>query len=469
MSGRKRVFDGRLFGDLLMEGFDYRSLVADPSQSMQQGLATGMALGQFGQQQAALDQAQEARQAMGGLVAQSQGVSAEALMQKPEFKRAAELDPQGTLQLVNAISTRDKNSFDVLEKRNKQQSLVVGSLAVIKDDAAQKNEIIKMAQQHALSSDPFLQEKSAALIDLANMPFAARQAKLQQALIMSDSGDAVYNSVTGGGEGGAAPIGAGFLTTDGGKQYHVVPLRGGGIQKTEITGQLTNRTGLTPDQQISIDITGAGGKAEAAESGKAEGELVKTNDLVLQDAPQRLAKVRRLRAIATDLDAGGWSDAVKNSISKVIPGFAGATIEEARSALTNEAIAALQGFKGPTTDFEFGKATEAGATIGNTRDGNLRIIDSLEKGIIRDISLSKDRKAFKKQGGKMADFDTSTWMMEKGYVPTDYADLIGGGQPTQQPTNTQQSGDTTGWTLMTDANGNKAYVSPDGSQFKEAN
>lgn len=95
---------------------------------------------------------------------------------------------------------------------------------------------------------------------------------------------------------------------------------------------------------------------------------------------------------------------------------------------------------------------------------NQKILDGMKKLAQRDAEVAKMARDYKKQnGGK---FDEYFYDSLAKYADEHPLFTKGGAAPTK-PMQNQPTQNAQGWVLHTDAKGNKAYVSPDGSQYEE--
>ena len=170
----------------------------------------------------------------------------------------------------------------------------------------------------------------------------------------------------------------------------------------------------------------------------------KPNLIVLQNA---------LKAIKT-----GKIAQARNMVGSFIPGVADVDTQTFISLASKYTLDELSRQSGTKTDFDFEKAEETQARLGNTAEANEAIIQIALDSMNRTIEEGRQFDAHVKGGGLEEDFifslDDDDGKKGEG--------KRGGGTLGNIPLTNAK-----GWGLQADAVGNRAYVSPDGTQFEE--
>ena len=86
-------------------------------------------------------------------------------------------------------------------------------------------------------------------------------------------------------------------------------------------------------------------------------------------------------------------------MSKLFPGIDVSNEAALSQSLTNLALDELQKFKGPTTDFEFGKTEEIAGTLGDSKTANRAKIASLRRANWFNQREAKQFQSHVKNGG----------------------------------------------------------------------
>ncbi len=148
-------------------------------------------------------------------------------------------------------------------------------------------------------------------------------------------------------------------------------------------------------------------KKEAARLLSKERATIK-NDILTsgRNADRDIIRLKRIKTALEFFETGKIAQA-KKILGPYIPGI-DPSDEQAMEALLQSAVfPVLANFKGPTTDFEFEKANETIARLGNTPRANALIVDSM----IQFMNDKKDErnqfKKFVKGGGKPENFSFS--------------------------------------------------------------
>ena len=170
----------------------------------------------------------------------------------------------------------------------------------------------------------------------------------------------------------------------------------------------------------------------------------KPNLVVLQNA---------LKAIKT-----GKIAQARNMVGSFIPGVADVDTQTFISLASKYTLDELSRQSGTKTDFDFKKAEETQARLGNTAEANEAIIQIALDSMNRTIEEGKQFDTHVKGGGLEEDF---TFSLDDDDGKKGEGKRGGGTLGNIPLTNAK------GWGLQTDAVGNRAYVSPDGTQFEE--
>jgi len=137
--------------------------------------------------------------------------------------------------------------------------------------------------------------------------------------------------------------------------------------------------GIAIKQEVSdIAVTEARGKAEATQRAKRVSDI--TTELSTRSREAKRADINLAQA-ATLVERAqqGATGASKLRLAKLFPGIDVSNEAALSQSLTNLALDQLQKFKGPTTDFEFGKTEEIAGTLGDSKTANRAKVASLQR------------------------------------------------------------------------------------------
>ena len=197
-------------------------------------------------------------------------------------------------------------------------------------------------------------------------------------------------------------------------------------------------------------------KVEAGKKlGILRGNILADETKSFRDSRSKKLQLNQLENALNDSGTGKYSQ-LKAFAGKYLPGVDVDNEQALQSIITQYALDELRTQPGPKTDFDFIKAAETQIQAGNTKGANKIILDRMKE---NQKYADARWKAFSKFKGKNKNFEDfeDTFNYESDYN----ANNVSQEQAQLPPTNAN------GWVLMEDANGNKAYVSPDGSQFEE--
>jgi hypothetical protein len=134
-----------------------------------------------------------------------------------------------------------------------------------------------------------------------------------------------------------------------------------------------------------------------------------------------LLRVRRaLEAVGTGRLAAG-----RNLLGNVLPAVRDANAEKFQSLATQFALDELSRQSGTKTDFDFQKAAETQARLGNTKEANREIIDIAFDRIDEIEDEERQFRAFTKKGGNAEDFQFSP-------VPVEFVALMRANKDNEQ-------------------------------------
>lgn len=160
------------------------------------------------------------------------------------------------------------------------------------------------------------------------------------------------------------------------------------------------------------------------------------------------ASANELRTVLDKMPAGKPQE-FYGQMATYLGAPAGANYQAQKALVEEQVNAILQQAKGPQTDRDADRARAQIPNMGTDPQARKVIFDYIERKNKDKIETFKRTDAQFRAGGNLWQNETNTEIPEA---------------PQTKP-----QGVPSDWTLHTDARGNKAYVSPDGKQFKEVN
>ena len=207
---------------------------------------------------------------------------------------------------------------------------------------------------------------------------------------------------------------------------------------------------LSKDERVYLDGSAEGigesmGRVKELES-EGAGRAAETTDItktINHNAQQAARTIPKLQVVLDQLknvETGKW-EAVGNALGAWIPGVDVTNTQQLMASLNQMAFEELSKFSGATSEKELEFAKNTTAQMGNTVEANRIILTHAIEALNRAIDEKSQFDEFKGGGGKAGDF---LYNMQ------------------QSPGKKKKEGGQ----IMTDANGNKAMVYPDGT-FEE--
>ena len=184
------------------------------------------------------------------------------------------------------------------------------------------------------------------------------------------------------------------------------------------------------------------------------------------DAADSLSNLSRVIDLLDNVDTGGIDQAIIKG--KQLFGVESADEGELSARLGKSVLAQLKPIFGSAFTAQEGQRLEGiEARLGANAKTNRRLIKDAYK--VAERSARRGLAAAKKSGDEFAiqEIQSALDALKEASKKVD-AKNYGGNDKNQNPASkTLPMTNSQGWGLMTDANGNQAYVSPDGNSFEE--
>lgn len=172
-------------------------------------------------------------------------------------------------------------------------------------------------------------------------------------------------------------------------------------------GQAKRVEGITPAEKQALVNVSVGDTEAAKLTAKRDSLVIEDMTSNARIAAREKSRVRALSRALQKTKQGAYSQYLPE-LARIVPGLDATNEQVAQTQITNMAIDMLQKFKGPTTDFEFRKAEETQANLGNSPEANRMIIRNLDNAIKLVEMEKRQFDDYRRKGGQPGEFVFNT-------------------------------------------------------------